>query len=143
MAEKRNLFPSTSEALGKQRHSTAPELAASLSSFLSPPSQPFIEVAAECAPLARFAVITRDGRFWSYPYSHLGLIECHSQDSVLIHCTCGTVSSIEIRGRGLRRIAECLTTGRLHSVYETEHQEFAHQQTVVTAVSIITPDEPG
>jgi hypothetical protein len=138
LAEKRNLFPSAAKALGNQTRPQEPATTARAvaAPVVQPPDEPFIEVAPADAPLPRFAVVSRQGRFWSYPYAAVGLIECPSQERVLIHCTCGTVKTIEIHGRGLRSIAESLTAGRLQTIFETDNAKFAREATVVTEVVI-------
>lgn len=58
MGEKRNPFPSTSEALGKQRMLPAAATAARVASYVQIPNEPYIEVSQGDAPLSRFAVVT-------------------------------------------------------------------------------------
>lgn len=107
----------------------------SLSDSEPSPDFPFVECDIGNAPLSRFAVKTRKGEYWSYPYSHVGLIECPSQDRIVIHCNCGLVKTIEIKGRGLRKIAEYLTEARLQIIYETDNPKFVKEETVVVSVT--------
>ena len=96
----------------------------------------FTTVDVGSAPLARFIVNCRDGRVWSYPYSFVGLIDCPSGERLVLNCICGTIKTIEFKGRGLRELATYLAAGRVQTITETASAAFTKEPTVVAQVLI-------
>ena len=133
MSEKRNLFP-VSVALGAKnsfgKSSAAKEAAP------APVDTGFGDM-----PAARFALVARDGRCWSYPYSYVSLIECPSPNQILIQCNCRAVKSIVIRGRGLDEIVGQLTLHRGVTIAEADHVAYAPTKTAVTEISVTVVSE--
>lgn len=102
---------------------------------------PFVEAQSSSLGPSRFAVITRTGEYWSYPYSYVGLIECPSPESLTIHCCDGKVASIEISGRGLDAVAVSLCRQRLIAITESDHVDFRQGGVVVSRVQIIRVED--
>ncbi len=133
MSEKRNLFP-VSVALGAQK------------GFGQPPA---VKVATPAPvdtgfgdmPAPRFALVARDGRCWSYPYSYVSLIEYPSPDQIVIQCNCRAVKSIVIRGRGLEEIVGQLTLHRGVTIAESSHPAFSPTPTTVTEITVTAASE--
>jgi hypothetical protein len=99
-------------------------------------TQPFVEAAASAPLPVRFAVISRTGEYWSYPYAYVGLVECPTPELITIHCCDEAVSSIEITGRGLDAVATALYNQRLLAVTESDHADFRQDGVVVAKVLI-------
>lgn len=144
MVARRNLFPDISKQLGKTTreskslgsisgHATkvAVEKAAT-----EPVHLPCLETHGGSTPLRRFEVVHRSGKRWSYPYSHLGLIESPNPTHVTLHCLCRNVSMIEIKGKGLSKIIEHLTTATLQTISETDHPKFSRDEIIIEVVQI-------
>lgn len=126
MNQKRNLF-SLASALGK---TGIPSEAASP------------EPETEKAFTPRLALIMRSGRYVSYPYACIGLIEQPSTSLVVLHCSCNLVESIQIRGQNLRSLAEELTAQSIPEIKETAHPT-AEQAGCAVWEIVIKPVDSG
>ena len=101
-----------------------------------PRNVPYREVGVEGILAIRFSLISRQRTRWSYPYSYLGLIEAPSSEEMILHCNCGLVKVIQIKGRGLEPILHLLGLQRLIELWEGDHPIFDTSETVVSKISI-------
>ena len=97
---------------------------------------PYIE-AGQGAPLpVRFALLSRAGAYWSYPYGYVGLVECPTPELLVIHCESTEVQSIEVRGRRLDDVANLLTSQRLVLLRESDHPAYPADTPIVGDIVI-------
>ena len=96
----------------------------------------FEEVSGEGNTVMRLSLIKRDGHRYSYPYSHIGLIEMPSPELLIIYPNCAHVGAIRIEGRGLQNIARLLDQYRLVKICETDQPDFAESSVVVFTIQL-------
>lgn len=96
----------------------------------------FVAADPTAPPPPRITFVSRLGKVWSYPYHYISLVECLTPDRLTIHCNCGAVDRIEIRGRCLDQLVGRISAQQLASVVETEHPHFAQDGTIVTKLAI-------
>ena len=134
MAELRRVFP-TGRSLGTRRSPIE-----STSRSQSDPEVDYFDcydiVAAADAPLSRFSLYMRNGQMFSYPYTLVSLVESPSGELMTLHCHCEKLKKIEIEGRGLRKIAEAFSTGRLRSVHEVTNPRFNTGDVLVSEIRL-------
>lgn len=144
MADKRNPF--AAPIAGRLGQTTVaavkPPFTGAVSAALVDAAEPYRESALGALPVVRFEMQTRRGFLCSFPYSHVGLIECPSPESILMHCTGGGVASIAITGRGLDQIARLLTAQRLLSIVESDQTTIPTTQVAIREIAI-RPEAPS
>jgi hypothetical protein len=89
----------------------------------------------------RLVVILRDGHRFSFPYSHLGLIEMPSPGELVIYPTMGNRGPVTVKGRGIGMLAHLLDLHRLHVVREAPHAGIEDDDVIVSSIRVGYPDE--
>jgi hypothetical protein len=96
----------------------------------------YSEPSAPDAMVSRLVVIKRDGHRYSYPYSHLGLIEMPTADTLIIYSSAWDFGPIVVKGRGMAHLAHLLDTQRLLCIRELTHPDFAEGEVAVVSISV-------
>ena len=103
------------------------------------PTQPYAsysEVGADGVVAVRLALVSRQGQHWSYPYGYMGLIDCPTPASLIIHANCGTVDTIQLEGRGLDALLHLLDLQRLTEIRESLQPDYSDAPTLVSKITI-------
>lgn len=108
-----------------------------------PPPPTIVRVVNEAPPPTpqRFTLNSRNGRFWSYPYSYVGLIEMPSPELLIIHCNSREIEAIEITGRALDQIAKKLVVQGLTTITESDNVTFERAGACVKTITVRYADK--
>jgi hypothetical protein len=136
MSEIRRVF-ATSQSLGNRRAAVEPTSQPQQETKQEELFDCYDIVATADAPLVRFSLYMRDGKMFSYPYTLVSLVESPSGELITLHCNCQQIRKIEIEGRGLRKIAEAFSKGRLRSVHEVTNPRFKTGDVLVSVIRIL------
>ncbi|MDP0500854.1 MAG: hypothetical protein Q7P63_12225 [Verrucomicrobiota bacterium JB022] len=79
------------------------------------------EVSTAEAVAIRLVLVQKSGQRFSYPYGQIGLISMPTAETLVLHCNCGLLDAITIRGRSLQPLAHLLDLQRLALVREAAH----------------------
>lgn len=85
-------------------------------------------------------MVFRNGSTASYPYHFVSLVEILGREEVVLHCTCGNVERITIRGRNLSGLGSSLSKQTTAEIRESDRPEYATAgSTVIESVTVTKP----
>ena len=103
----------------------SPELINALSGRLGETSKDQLREEKALSKNERFWMRFVDGSSASYAYYHIGLVEVRGKSEIVLHCNCSNLTSINIEGVNLDRIAESFVDQSLSEIKENDHPKFS------------------